>query len=96
MAEESEDNQELADALDTVLSLIKELEEVVETKQKIIITASEVIENSIQKQVVIDVLQNNRNELLGMTYLSNEQYKLYEMQIERINKIEQELLGGEK
>ena len=54
------------------------------------------LENSIPKQVVKEVLQNNRNELFGMTYLSKEQYRLYEMQIERINKIEQELLEGEK
>ena len=53
------------------------------------------LENSIPKQVVKEVLQNNRNELFGMTYLSKEQYRLYEMQIERINKIEQELLEGE-
>lgn len=52
--------------------------------------------NSIPKQVVKEVLQNNRNELFSMTYLSKEQYRLYEMQIERINKIEQELLEGEK
>lgn len=50
----------------------------------------------INKQVVIDVLQNNRNELFSMTCLSKEQYRPYEMQIERINKIEQELLEGEK
>ena len=50
------------------------------------------LKNSIPKQVVIDVLQNNRNELFSMTYLSKEQYRPYEMQVERINKIEQELL----
>lgn len=50
----------------------------------------------IPKQVVIDVLQNNRNELFSMTYLSKEQYRPYEMQVERINKIEQELLEGER
>ena len=54
------------------------------------------LENSIPEQVVKEVLQNNRNKLFGMTYLSKEQYRPYEMQIERINKIEQELLGGEK
>lgn len=53
------------------------------------------LENSIPKQVVKEVLQNNRNKLFGMTYLSKEQYRPYEMQIERINKIEQELLEGE-
>ena len=50
--------------------------------------------NSISKQKVKEVLQNNRNELFSMTYLSKEQYKPYEMQVERINKIEQELLEG--
>ena len=50
----------------------------------------------IPKQVVKEVLQNNRNGLFGMTYLSKEQYKTCEMQIKRINKIEQELLGGGK
>ena len=53
-------------------------------------------DNSIPTQKVIDVLQNNRNELFSMTYLSKEQYRPYEMQVERINKIEQELLEGEK
>lgn len=52
--------------------------------------------NSISKQKVKEVLQNNRNELFGMTCLSKEQYRPYEMQIERINKMEQELLEGEK
>ena len=54
---------EQKEAIDTVLSLIKqkdkqiqELEEVVETKQKFIIMASEVIEDSIPKQVVIDLI----------------------------------------
>lgn len=54
------------------------------------------LENSIPEQVVKEVLQNNRNKLFGMTYLSKEQYRPYEMQIERINKIEQELLEGER
>lgn len=36
---------------------IKELKEVVETKQKFIIMASEVIENSIPKQVVKDKIE---------------------------------------
>ena len=52
--------------------------------------------NSILKQKVKDVLQNNRNELFCITYVSEKQYRPYEMQIERINKIEQELLEGEK
>ena len=52
--------------------------------------------NSIPKQKVKEVLQKKRNELFGITYLSKEQYRPYEMQIERINKIEQELLEGER
>ena len=75
---------------------IKELEEENKRKDMFVEMAKEVIENSILKQVVIDVLQNNRNELFSMTYLSKEQYRPYEMQIERINKIEQELIGEDK
>src|SRR5699024_2872917 len=36
------------------------------------------LENSIPEQVVKEVLQNNRNKLFGMTYLSKEQYRPYE------------------
>lgn len=54
------------------------------------------MENSIAKEKVKDVLKNNRNEIFSTTYLSREQFRPYEMQIERINKIEQELLEGEK
>ena len=43
-----------------------------------------------------DVLQKNRNELFTITYVSEEQYEPYKKQIDRINKIEQELLEGEK
>ena len=49
-------------------------------------------ENSIPKQKVKDVLQNNRNELFSTTYIDDKQYKPYTMQIDRINKIENELL----
>lgn len=49
-------------------------------------------ENSIPKQKVKDVLQNNRNELFSTTYIDDKQYKPYTMQINRINKIENELL----
>ena len=42
-----------------------------------------------------DVLQNNRNELFSTTYVDDIQYKPYTMQIDRINKIERELLEGE-
>ena len=57
-------------------------------------SCKEFMSNYIPKQAVIDVLKNNRNELFSMTYLSKEQYRPYEMQVERINKIEQELLEG--
>lgn len=49
----------------------------------------------INKQKVKDVLQNNRNELFSTTYVDDIQYKPYTMQIDRINKIERELLEGE-
>ena len=51
------------------------------------------LKNSIPKQVIIDVMKNNRNEIFRTTYLSHEQFRPYEMQVERINKIEQEILG---
>lgn len=53
------------------------------------------MENGITKEKVKNVLKNNRNEIFSATYLSREQFRPYEMQIERINKIEQELLEGE-
>lgn len=48
--------------------------------------------DSIPTQKVKDVLQNNRNEIFSFTYVDNEQFKPYTMQIDRINKIEKELL----
>ena len=48
--------------------------------------------DSIPKQKVKDVLQNNRNEIFSFTYVDDEQFKPYTMQIDRINKIENELL----
>lgn len=54
------------------------------------------MENSIAKEKVKNVLKNNRNEIFSATYLSREQFRPYEMQIERINKIEQELIGEDK
>lgn len=48
--------------------------------------------NYILRQKVKDVLQNNRNEIFSTTYLDEEQFKPYTMQIGRINKIEKELL----
>ena len=46
----------------------------------------------IPVQKVSDVLQKNRNELFSITYIDDKQYKPYTIQIERINKIEKELL----
>ena len=46
----------------------------------------------IPKQKVKDVLQNNRNEIFSFTYVDDEQFKPYTMQIDRINKKEKELL----
>lgn len=48
--------------------------------------------DSIPTQKVKDVLQNNRNEIFSFTYVDDEQFKPYTMQIDRINKIEKELL----
>lgn len=95
--------QEEKDSQFDLLKRIKELEEEVKMLDEAYTgTIKEskkwfdIAHNSIPTQVVIDVLQNNRNELFSMTYLSKEQYRPYEMQVERINKIEQELLEGEK
>ena len=52
----------------------------------------EFVKNFIPVQKVKDVLQNNRNELFGTTYIDDKQYKPYTMQIDRINKIEREIL----
>lgn len=49
-------------------------------------------EHSISVQKVKEVLQNNRKELFSTTYIDEEQYKPYTMQIDRINKIENVLL----
>ena len=78
---------------------VKELEAKLEFQKfgdLVNIEFEEYMNQFIPKQVVKEVLQNNRNGLFGMTYLSKEQYKTCEMQIKRINKIEQELLGGGK
>lgn len=53
-----------------------------------------IYKNFIPKQKIKEVLQNNRNEIFSISYLSREQFRPYGMQIERINKIEQELLEG--
>ena len=71
---------------------IKELEEENKRKDMFVEMAKEVIENSILKQKVKDVLQKNRNELFSITYVGPEQYKPVDMQFDRIDKIEKELL----
>ncbi len=48
--------------------------------------------NVIPVKKVKDVLQKNKNELFSTTYVDPIQYKPFEMQVERINKIEKELL----
>ena len=67
---------------------IKELEEELYSANKIV----EEYTDSIPRQKVKDVLQNNRNEIFSFTYVDDEQFKPYTMQIDRINKIEKELL----
>lgn len=83
----------LEEQLEIANSRIQELEEERNHWHGCFIVA---MENSIAKEKVKDVLKNNRNEIFSTTYLSREQFRPYEMQIERINKIEQELLEGGK
>ena len=71
---------------------IKELEEALLKVKDKNTTLFITCRNSIPKQKVKDVLQNNRNELFSTTYIDDKQYKPYTMQIDRINKIENELL----
>lgn len=92
--------EEVQDALQNILAereqdkkRIKELEEERNHWHGCFIVA---MENGITKEKVKNVLKNNRNEIFSATYLSREQFRPYEMQIERINKIEQELLEGER
>ena len=80
---------------DCLIARIKELEEEKKNRadfQQKYIEVTNLYLNSISKQKVKDVLQNNRNEIFSITYLDNEQFKPYTMQIDRINKIEKELL----
>lgn len=103
----NKDIVEIANALEDILAerevdkkKIKELEEenkrlkakidVVNWQEK---SVKEILEEKyLPKQKVKDILQKNRNELFSVTYLDDEQYKPYTMQIDRINKIEKELL----
>mgnify|MGYP001623806901 CR=1 FL=1 len=71
---------------------INELEEEIKNEIKARDILVKLNEDSIPKQKVKDILQNNRNELFSITYVEPIQYKPFEMQIERINKIEKELL----
>ena len=96
------DQKEEGEALERVLSereqdkaRIKELEE----KNRMLALGGSRVrldlyikQNYIPKQKVKDVLQNNRNEIFSFTYVDDEQFKPYTMQIDRINKIEKELL----
>ncbi len=74
---------------------IKELEEALLKVKDKNTTLFIACRNSIPKQKVKNILQKNRNELFSITYLEPKQYEPYEKQIERINKIETELLEGE-
>lgn len=85
--------QEEKDSQFELLKRIKELEEERNHWHGCFIVA---MENGIAKEKVKNVLKNNRNEIFSATYLSREQFRPYEMQIERINKIEQELIGEDK
>ena len=93
-------------AIAHVVDRVKELEEEntdlkIKNNSRIIGTYAEVKleeilkEDYIPKQKLKDILQKNRNELFSITYVDPKQYEPYEKQIERINKIETELLEGE-
>ena len=85
--------QEEKDSQFELLKRIQELEKERDHWHGCFIVA---MENGIAKEKVKNVLKNNRNEIFSATYLSREQFRPYEMQIERINKIEQELIGEDK
>ena len=87
-----------ADAEEKYKSRIKKLEAKLEFKKwgdLDNIQFDEYMSQFIPKPKVKDILQKNRNELFSITYLEPKQYEPYEKQIERINKIETELLEGE-
>ena len=90
-------------AIAHIVDRIKELEEEnsdlkIKNNSRIIGSYAEVRleeilkEDYIPVQKVRDVLQKNRNELFSITYVDQIQYEPFEMQIDRINKIEKELL----
>ena len=87
----------IAGALARIKELEEENKEIKNTKMngylhENIWLAKYLSELYLPKQKVKDVLQNNRNELFSITYINDKQYKPYTMQIDRINKIENELL----
>ena len=85
-------------AIAHLIERIKELEVKLEFKKYgdlDNIQFDEYMSQFIIKQKVKDILQKNRNELFSITYVDPKQYEPYEKQIERINKIETELLEGE-
>ena len=68
------------------------LEDDLKDKRIVYVDTPEFAEKFILVQKIKDILQKNRNELFSVTYLDDKQYKHFTMQIDRINKIEKELL----
>ena len=71
------------------------LEDDLKDKRIVYVDTPEFAEKFISVQKIKDILQKNRNELFSVTYLDDKQYKPFTMQIDRINKIEKELLEDE-
>lgn len=95
MQELEEENAILRKANNITKNIAKEvkIKDITQVMNK---SFEEYMKDYISKQKIKDVLQNNRNELFTITYVSKEQYEPYKKQIDRINKIEQELLEGEE
>ena len=71
------------------------LEDDLKDKRIVYVDTPEFAEKFIQVKKIKDIFQKNRNELFSVTYLDYKQYKPFTMQIDRINKIEKELLEDE-
>ena len=71
---------------------LKILEDDLKDKRIVCVDTPEFAEKFIPVQKIKDIFQKNRNELFSVTYLDDKQYKPFTMQIDRINKIEKELL----
>lgn len=71
------------------------LEDDLKDKRIVYVDTPEFEEKFIQVKKIKDIFQKNRNELFSVTYLDYKQYKPFTMQIDRINKIEKELLEDE-